>query len=121
MIMQAGSTYLGNNKTRFRVWAPFKESMILHIIQPSERKIEMEKDHEFFIIETDARPGTQYFFMPEGQRDLPDPQSLFQPHGVHGPSEVLDQSNFGWTDDGWRGIPFREIILYELHAGLFTQ
>jgi maltooligosyltrehalose trehalohydrolase len=56
---------------------------------------------------------------------LPDPRSVSQPDGVHGWSEVVDPATFAWTDragepGGWRGVPLRGSVLYELHVGTFT-
>jgi maltooligosyltrehalose trehalohydrolase len=39
---------------------------------------------------------------------------------VHGPSEVIDPSDYEWSDAGWLGRPWAECVLYELHIGAFT-
>jgi maltooligosyltrehalose trehalohydrolase len=117
-----GATYLGNGKTEFTVWAPLKETMFLHIVYPFEKKIEMQKDEwGYFHLVENASPGCRYFFMPGGAKDLPDPASKYQPDGVHGSSEVIDHSLYKWNDANWKGIPFNELILYELHTGSFTE
>src|SRR5690606_36876225 len=41
--------------------------------------------------------------------------------GVHGPSQVVDHNAFSWTDAAWRGLPLKNLILYELHVGCFTE
>ncbi len=64
-------------------------------------------------------PGSLYVYNLEGQGEYPDPASRFQPHGVHGPSQVLDQ-HFEWADVQWQGIPVTEYLVYELHTGTFT-
>jgi maltooligosyltrehalose trehalohydrolase len=46
--------------------------------------------------------------------------SRFQPEGVHGPSAIVDISGFSWTDQYWRGLPLRDLVVYELHVGTFT-
>ncbi len=51
---------------------------------------------------------------------LPDPASRFQPEGPHGPSEIIDPDTFRWTDQGWRGRPREELVIYEMHVGSFT-
>jgi maltooligosyltrehalose trehalohydrolase len=51
---------------------------------------------------------------------LPDPASLSQPEGVHGPSEALDPNAFEWTDQNWNGLN-EENIFYELHTGTFSE
>jgi malto-oligosyltrehalose trehalohydrolase len=68
----------------------------------------------------DAGAGTRYrFVLPNGTR-VPDPASRFAPGGVHGPSEVIDLAAFAWSDAEWRGRPWREAVLYEVHIGAFT-
>lgn len=50
---------------------------------------------------------------------MPDPASQFQPDGVHGHSQVLDHGAYAWHVDEWRGRPWHEAVIYELHVGLF--
>jgi maltooligosyltrehalose trehalohydrolase len=65
--------------------------------------------------------GDDYaFLLDDATTALPDPRSRHQPHGVHGPSRVYDQSRFAWTDDGWRGVALPGAVFYELHVGTFT-
>jgi maltooligosyltrehalose trehalohydrolase len=67
-----------------------------------------------------AALGTLYrFVLPNGDR-IPDPASRFQPQDVHGPSEVIDPS-YPWRSTGWRGRPWEEAVIYELHVGTFTD
>lgn len=65
-------------------------------------------------------PGDLYTFLLNEDKELPDPASLSQPQGVHGPSKARDVSGFPWTDHAWENPPLPEYILYELHAGSFT-
>jgi maltooligosyltrehalose trehalohydrolase len=39
---------------------------------------------------------------------------------VHGPSRVLGQGAFPWTDERWQPRPLPSAVLYELHVGTFT-
>lgn len=66
-----------------------------------------------------VNPGTRYRFRLEDETIGPDPASLSQPEGVHGPSAVVDR-HFSWTDSGWKGIPLSNKIIYELHTGAFS-
>jgi malto-oligosyltrehalose trehalohydrolase len=72
-------------------------------------------------LETDrAAAGSMYqFVFAEGAR-VPDPASRFQPRDVHGPSEVIDPAAYEWRDAGWKGRPWHEAAIYELHIGAFT-
>lgn len=108
--------------TTFKVWAPEKKEMFLHIVSPYEKELRMEKNDEgYFTIEIPEAKGMQYFFKPDGEKDFPDPASQFQPEGVHGPSQVIDHNSFNWTDQQWKNIPIERLIIYELHVGLFTE
>ena len=55
------------------------------------------------------------------RQEVPDPASRFQPHDVHGPSEVIDPQGFDWKDDAWRGRSWQEAVIYELHVGAFAR
>src|SRR5262245_53843937 len=119
--MQAGAHYLGEGKCRFSVWAPLKKSMVLHIVAPEERKLRMNKEPSgYFVAEIDGiKPGTEYLYIPGNKKSFADPASFYQPNGVHSASAVLDHSSYKWHDEHWRGIPLREMIIYELHIGTF--
>jgi maltooligosyltrehalose trehalohydrolase len=67
-----------------------------------------------------AGAGDRYSFRLEDGALRPDPASRFQPDGVHGPSQVVDPSDFSWGDDIWAGPDVRSLVLYELHVGTFT-
>jgi malto-oligosyltrehalose trehalohydrolase len=67
-----------------------------------------------------AGPGSQYgFILPDGMR-VPDPASRYQPEDGHGRSEVIDPAIWSWNDAGWRGRPWKEAVIYELHVGTYT-
>jgi maltooligosyltrehalose trehalohydrolase len=68
-----------------------------------------------------ANSGTEYAFVIDGSEPaLPDPRSAWQPHGVHGPSRIVDHAAFKWTDEQWQAPPLPSAIIYELHIGTFT-
>jgi maltooligosyltrehalose trehalohydrolase len=115
---------------KFRVWAPERRAMTLVLVPgqsipraEGERRLPMTRDeHGYWEVETDdAGGGTQYFFAPDDSEEVyPDPASNYQPEGVYGPSEVVDHGAFSWNDGDWRGLPFEELIFYEVHVGTFT-
>ncbi|HUQ53635.1 MAG TPA: malto-oligosyltrehalose trehalohydrolase, partial [Gammaproteobacteria bacterium] len=78
-------------------------------------------DGFFYGFDPDAGAGTRYAFRFD-TTDLvvPDPASRFNPDGVHAASQVVDAEAFDWPDDGWRGRPWTEAVIYELHVGTFT-
>lgn len=107
----------------FRVWAPEKEKMQLHIVSPEDQIYEMQKNKDgyFYLEVTGLLSDARYYFRPDGDKDYPDPASHFQPEGVHGPSQRVDHTSFVWHDQEWKGIPFNELVIYELHVGTFSR
>lgn len=79
------------------------------------------RDADTFVLEMNARPGDRYFYFVDGGTAVPDPVSRFLPEGVHGPTEIIDPTQFRWTDQNWRGVEYRDYVLYELHVGTFTE
>jgi maltooligosyltrehalose trehalohydrolase len=110
-----------NSSCRFSVWAPLVQTMEVHLVK-EERTVPMEKDAlGYFSVTIDkVSAGCRYFFRPDGKENFPDPASNYQPNGVHDFSEVVDHDAFVWSDNDWRGLPFRDYIIYELHVGTFT-
>ena len=68
-----------------------------------------------------AQAGARYKFRIDGEIDVPDPASAFQPDDVFGPSEVIDHAAYPWRATDWRGRPWHETVLLETHVGTFTQ
>ncbi len=67
----------------------------------------------------DVSSGTLYRFLLNGEKQRPDPASRYQPQGVHGPSQIVDD-RFEWNVSNWRGLPLEKYVIYELHVGTFT-
>ncbi|HUO83976.1 MAG TPA: malto-oligosyltrehalose trehalohydrolase [Thermoanaerobaculia bacterium] len=116
-----GSLYLGDGRTRFRVWAPDVEQMTLVASSPRSRRMAMEPAGNGYweAVLEDAPPGMLYRYALDPNRSFPDPASRSQPLGVHGDSEVVDLG-FEWTDRGWTGLPLAHYVMYEIHVGTFT-
>jgi maltooligosyltrehalose trehalohydrolase len=116
------SALLKDNAWHFKVWAPEIEEMVLHIVKPFEKVYSMAKDREgnFTVAVETKEKELQYFFRPNNEKDLPDPASEYQPGGVHGPSQTVDDCSYVWTDDEWKAPALKELIIYELHIGVFT-
>ncbi len=121
--MPFGAEYRSDRNVRFRLWAPAAKAVEVCFKDDrnSKRLPLLQKDDGWFELITDqAAPGTLYHFRVDGTRDVPDPASRFQPRDVHGPSEVIDPEAFDWQDGSWRGRPWNEAVIYELHVGAFT-
>lgn len=111
-------------QTEFRVWAPFAQRMTLRLMRRdgSREDLAMQaaEGGEFHLV-ADAVAGDRYFYLVnDDPLQLPDPVSRFLPDCVHGPTEILDPNTFRWTDQSWRGVPYRDYVIYELHIGTFT-
>lgn len=64
-----------------------------------------------------ARAGTRYRFRAAGL-SIPDPASRMQAGDVHDWSIVTDPDSYKWKHEEWLGKPWKEAVIYELHAGL---
>ena len=119
--MPFGAEMQLDGAVRFRVFAPDATAMDL-VLEDHGGAHAMRRDADgWFELTTPlAREGTQYRFrLPNGSA-VPDPASRYQPKDVHGPSEVIDPASYAWRDESWRGRPWTEAVLYELHIGAFT-
>jgi malto-oligosyltrehalose trehalohydrolase len=107
----------------FRLWAPAARQVEVVLYGAGTvRALPMRALPEgWFALETDAaRAGSRYRYRIDGSTEVPDPASRYNPEGVHGPSEVIDPSAYGWTDEGWRAPPWHTALIYELHVGTFN-
>ena len=112
---------LRDDGVAFRLWAPSRERASV-IADGAEHAMEPRADGWFERIVPDAHAGTRYAFaFPDFGVHVPDPASRFQPDGVHAPSAVVDPRTYAWRETGWRGRPWHETVLYELHVGTFTE
>jgi malto-oligosyltrehalose trehalohydrolase len=117
--MPFGAEVLGDGGVRFRLWAPGAKQVFLVLENQTKPMLEIGDGwHE--LVEK-ARPGALYRYRIDGKHDVPDPASRFQPRDVDGPSEVIDPLAFEWHDEAWRGRPWQEAVIYELHVGTFTS
>jgi len=120
--LRLGARPRRDGSTVFRVWAPLAESVAVKVIRPEPQTVALERGAEdiFEAVVPGLGAGADYFYLIDGERERPDPVSRFQPEGVHGPSRVVDPEAFAWTDGGWKGIPLKDYVIYELHTGTFT-
>jgi malto-oligosyltrehalose trehalohydrolase len=115
--MSSFGPLVGPDGTTFRLWAPGAGKVDLVL----DRTIEMpERDGWFELHVPNARPGARYTFKIDGELDIPDPASHFQPDDVHGASELIDHA-YAWQCADWKGRPWAEAVTTELHVGTFTS
>ncbi len=111
-----------DDQVRFRLWAPKARAVNVCLEGKNARCVPMITADGWFELVTDAAtPGSLYRYQIDGGLKVADPASRFQPDDIHGPSEVIDPSVFDWRDEKWRGRPWEEAVIYELHAGTFTS
>jgi malto-oligosyltrehalose trehalohydrolase len=121
--MPFGAAAAGDGPVRFRLWAPAADRVGLVVGEGGARRtipMEAMRDGWHGARVAGLAPGTTYAFRVDGGEPVPDPASRFQPADVNGPSAIVDPRAFEWPDDDWRGRPWHEAVLYELHIGTFT-
>ncbi|MFL5788163.1 MAG: malto-oligosyltrehalose trehalohydrolase [Flavisolibacter sp.] len=115
-----GVVFLPNGQTEINVWSPDSEKVEIKLT--GGKKYSLSKvDHGYWHLLTEELKANEYYtFVLNGEKEVPDPASLLQPEGVHGPSLAIDLT-FNWTDHSWNNIPLDQYIIYELHTGTFTN
>jgi malto-oligosyltrehalose trehalohydrolase len=108
---------------RFALWAPAAERVELVLTDADGRthaRALQRRDQGWHGLDgVEASPGARYAYRIDGGLLVPDPASRWQPDDVHGASELIDPLAFEWRDAGWRGRPWHEAVIYELHVGTF--
>jgi maltooligosyltrehalose trehalohydrolase len=119
--MPFGAEPRADGTTRFRLWAPGAKSVDLDLSgAQGQARLAMQRDAEgWHTLVTRAAAGARYRFVVGEGLLVPDPASRFNPDDVHGASEVVDPRGYAWRTD-WRGRPWHEAVVYELHVGTFT-
>jgi maltooligosyltrehalose trehalohydrolase len=100
----------------FGFWAPRVRSLA---VRAGGRTVPMEREDRGVwrgSVEGVAA-GDDYLLVLDGERERPDPRSRFQPHGVHGPSRLVD---LGPPPDPFATPALKDLVFYELHCGTFT-
>src|SRR5689334_3594771 len=101
-------------KMEFSVWAPLAGKVAVRLLRDDGRQdLPMEKRGDSFVLTAEGRPGDRYFYLvDDNPLQLPDPVSRLLPEGVHGPTEIVDPHAFCWTDQNWRGVEYRDYVIY---------
>jgi len=117
--LERGARPLADGGVAFSVWAPQARQVSVKV---GERSVEMSRrdDGSFDATIPEVPVGTDYVYVIDGAGERPDPVSRHQPHGVHGPSRIVDPGRYQWGDENWPGLPLQGYVLYELHTGAFT-
>ena len=122
--MPFGAELTADGRVRFRLWAPGARRVDLSLDDGRgvARILPMSSlaDGYYEIITAAAQPGSLYRYRINGENEVPDPASRLNPQDVHGPSQVVDPTEFDWTDGEWHSRPWHEAVVYELHVGTFS-
>ena len=112
-----GATVLSDDRTRFRLWAPACESVILEVEGlPGQPMTAVEEG--WFEAEAPCGPGSLYKYRISDDVCVPDPASRRQNGDVHDASLVVDPAAYQWRTADWMGRPWEDAVIYELHPGL---
>ena len=119
--MPFGAACLADGRVRFRIWAPSEKTMSL-VLAAGDRALPMPPagDGWFELTTEDARPGDRYRYETGKGVRVPDPASRQQDKDVHEASVVVDPRRYAWRCRDWRGCPWHDAVLYELHVGTFS-
>jgi maltooligosyltrehalose trehalohydrolase len=117
-----GATIAPDKHVRFRIWAPGVEHIDLVLGDPPvERRMPVGLDGWAEMVLPGVTAGTPYRYrLPDGTL-VPDPASRAQRGGPFGPSWVTDPGSYRWQTADWRGRPWEETVLYELHCGAIAR
>lgn len=118
-----GATPITSGKTAFRVWAPHCQRVEVEVVAGEQRTRHAltADDDGYHMGVAAATAGDRYQFDLDQRTVRPDPASARQPDGVHAESEIVDPNRFAWTDQPWQGVAKRDLVIYELHVGTFTE
>jgi maltooligosyltrehalose trehalohydrolase len=111
-----GAVLLDPEHTRFALWAPDAYYVSVEIEDGPSLALLPQEDG-WFVLEARCPAGTRYRYTIDEDLHVPDPASRAQVSEVHGYSQVVDQNAYRWRHDAWRGRPWHEAVIYELHVG----
>src|SRR5262249_44688069 len=92
----------------FRLWAPAAKRVELMLDRTHPMPVLAGGWYETKI--AGLRAGALYKYRIDGEFEVPDPASHFQPDDVDGPSEVIEHDRFNWRAGTWRGRGWTEAV-----------
>ncbi|MFW5707327.1 MAG: alpha-amylase family glycosyl hydrolase [Bacteroidota bacterium] len=104
-----------------RLWAPHARTLTLEIRGKTPIPLQQQELGYWYAALPGVQPGDRYLINIDGKASFPDPASLNQPDGVHQASQAVDLEKIrNIHHEAWRGIPMKNLVIYELHTGTFT-
>ena len=128
--MNFGTCIMPEGGVLFRLWAPEAGQVELCLTkrvqvtqtEQTQTILPMERREEgwYVMYHQTAAAGDLYQFRINGDLLVPDPACRRQESDIHGPSVICDPDEYTWRDTEWRGRPWEEAVIYELHVGTFS-
>jgi malto-oligosyltrehalose trehalohydrolase len=113
-----GANLIGPDQTQFRIWAPAQREVSIAI--EDRPLLPMVRGGDgWFTAEARCGAGVHYRYVLQDGARVPDPAARAQAADVHSESVVVDPATYRWRRLDWRGRPWHETVLYELHVGTF--
>jgi malto-oligosyltrehalose trehalohydrolase len=114
-----GPRPIGGGSFLFQLWAPAESSISLRLNGVDMPMIRSEDG--WHRLETSADYGNAYGFVLDDGRVVGDPASRQQVGALDGLSILSDADRYDWKNTQWRGRPWEETVVYEIHVGAFTE
>ena len=115
--MPFGAQMTGDG-ARFRLWAPNADDVAI-VVEGREHTMERLDDGWREAHVPGAKAGDRYHYR-VGDLAVPDPASRCQESDVHGASVVVDPDAYDWRHRDWKGRPWEEAVICEVHVGAAT-
>lgn len=111
-----------NNLAEIYLWAP--QATLVRLIYGNQAANLERQSFGYWFLETDSLvAGMDYQFELHVNGEVllrADPASLAQPNGVHEASRAFNLSAYAFEHDEWKGLPLKDLIIYEIHVGTFS-
>jgi maltooligosyltrehalose trehalohydrolase len=112
-----GAVCIGDGLTRFRIWAPGAREVHLELACQAPQLMDAS-GQGFHELTCACAAGTRYRYRIDEDLRVPDPASRLQDGDIHDASIVSDTRSYAWRNNDWRGLPWSQTVLYEIHVGL---
>lgn len=108
---------------RFRLWAPAARAVAVVLLDGDTTRhtvpLHPQPDGWYELVSAQGHAGTRYRFRIDEGLQVPDPAARAH-DDVRGASIVVDPLAYPWRSHAWRGRPWHESVIYELHVGTYT-
>lgn len=113
-----GARRLNDTHTRFALWAPTCSRVAVELQGLAPRPM-VAQANGWFSLDLPCQAESNYRFVINDHLRVPDPASRQQLSDVNGFSRVVDHATYKWRQPNWKGRPWCEAVIYELHVGAF--